>query len=546
MVFSKDRGFTLIELTVVFVIVGLLVAGMAKLATLQMQKEKADEVKTEIGEVQSALARFIQDETNLLAAPDPVFDPEAHYPCPADPALAPGDVGFGKEARRADYDPTDQTQLGIPCDVTGTAIRTATVDMGGGVTQDVYIGAIPFATLGLGSEVATDPYGQKYTYAVSENVSLTRALRQDVAQQPVGAITVKQIDESGAEISSRDRLHFIVVAHGDINSPGAYNSQGTINVACPGDLDDGGTREGENCDHTTAAAPDATFVDGNIFRSTNTANNNFYDDTVAFSLVQIDELWGPTPGNPNDIYTTRTGRVGINTDAPMSLLHIEGDGTTADAMIVEGGRVGIGTDDPKSDLQVDGHTILNGNTPADPKKEALKVYGSAFVTQDFKAGNVDASNVVVKNTVQATDLTASRHVNGGAYCNADNELCFQIDPLREGCPRGSVLRRVNSNSLTCVSYGEILAGSNCGNGNYLQGFDNSGDAVCRPITDLLPNCRNNQVLTFINGRWGCGKSSTCSTPRPQGSFCGSDNPHALPVCSNGEWTCAVTHSGGEN
>lgn len=290
---SEDqKGFSLIELTVVLTIVALLIAGVASLFHSYMTAERVDEQETKIASVEDALAHFIasdMDENGVL---------ELRYPCPADPSITPGSDGYGEEQRDAS---------GTECLETGAIVKVTNPNTGG----DVFIGALPFASLGISSEAALDVYKNQLTYAISESLVSEGSLA--TLPLPQGDVEILQV--SGGVPSLQ---HFAVVSHG-LDGAGAFTAEGIESgLACPGD---GESADAENCDRD-----DVVFAE---FERSEAANNEFFDDGITFSLVgaldqQEDPFWAISPADPDDIFARNIGNVGIGTEEPAGTLDVAG------------------------------------------------------------------------------------------------------------------------------------------------------------------------------------------------------------------------------
>lgn len=120
-------GFSLLEMAVVLVIIGLLLAGMLLPMSAQMDDRKMKETQKQIDEITQALVGFTVANGRL--------------PCPADPTKATGAANAGLE------------DLGA-----ATCNRTS--------------GAVPWSTLGVAE---TDAWGRRFTYAVTGTFAQTIA-----------------------------------------------------------------------------------------------------------------------------------------------------------------------------------------------------------------------------------------------------------------------------------------------------------------------------------------------------------------------------------
>ena len=130
--FRKSLGFTLVELSIVLIIIALIAgSGLALLnAQIDSQRQSATRVKQD--GIRTALTTFISRNNRL--------------PCPADTTLAVGDPNYGVEAA------TPGTCTGI----TSSGVAPAVV-----VT-----GIIPWVSLGIGDDATIDGYNDRFTYQV--------------------------------------------------------------------------------------------------------------------------------------------------------------------------------------------------------------------------------------------------------------------------------------------------------------------------------------------------------------------------------------------
>lgn len=130
--FRKSLGFTLVELSIVLIIIALIAgSGLALLnAQIDSQRQSATRVKQD--GIRTALTTFISRNSRL--------------PCPADPTLAVGNPNYGVEAA------TPGTCTGI----TSSGVAPAVV-----VT-----GIIPWVSLGIGDDATIDGYNYRFTYQV--------------------------------------------------------------------------------------------------------------------------------------------------------------------------------------------------------------------------------------------------------------------------------------------------------------------------------------------------------------------------------------------
>lgn len=235
----RDRGFTLIEIAVAMFIVSLVLGAMMNMLTAQVKNAKDSATNTKMGTIKTALTNFVSRNNRL--------------PCPAIETLPPTDPKYGLEAV------TPGTCTGTTS--LGTAVR----------------GVLPWTTLGLSSEDASDGYGSRLSYHVT---TVATALTASTVAAMTGTMTIHStapvaggLPPTGNQINSCAAIAgdntcnlnavVVLVSHGP-NTIMAYMPSGLRMVQAPGAL------EGENAD------TNLSFVQTGF--SDNQANP--FDDTV--------------------------------------------------------------------------------------------------------------------------------------------------------------------------------------------------------------------------------------------------------------------------
>lgn len=207
-----QRGFSLIEVAIALLLVGLALASTMVVVTTQIEARNTRETLRRMEVVKASLISFVAKNSRL--------------PCPAVPTLTNTSASYGVEAATP-----------------GTC--TSTVAAG----ASNVIGVVPWVTLGIESSYATDPYGNFLTYNVvkaeTNHTSYTvTSMRGNISvhsgtpaslgltgagglstQNQINACTTTQGD-NGCNIAAVA----VLVSH-DRNGAGAYSTAGVKSTA---------------------------------------------------------------------------------------------------------------------------------------------------------------------------------------------------------------------------------------------------------------------------------------------------------------------------
>ncbi len=259
---ARSAGFTLAEMAIVLVIVGLLVASVLSTVKTQLEARNIRETQNRLDQIKDALIGYAQANGRL--------------PCPADGTLATGATGAGLEEVVAAASDTCKP---------GTKYRV-----------------LPWATLGV---TETDVWGRRFSYWVDQDFADSYAQTViDAAAgswgcatptvPPVspasfalcaqGSLQVKTRTAASKTGTSVSTIPVVIISHG-ANGYGAYTSGGSAYTAPPAANAD------ETANATTASttfytrehSPQASSC------SDTAAGSNFceYDDLVAYVPVNL-------------------------------------------------------------------------------------------------------------------------------------------------------------------------------------------------------------------------------------------------------------------
>ncbi|WP_434513804.1 type II secretion system protein [Dechloromonas sp. ARDL1] len=297
-------GFSLVEMTIVFVIMSLVLTVGVSALTTQYETVRLSTTRKNHEIIQQALTNFISRNGRL--------------PCPAVRTLAPGSVGYGVEASNP-----------------GVCTGAASVGTSPAV---VVTGIVPFVSLGLNEDIASDGYFNRYTYQVV--VSATAPTAPGGVQMPAGMrgyITVHSGTPTTVGLApAGNQTNFcplgnynpcaavvVIVSHGK-NGLGAFTPSGT-RIAMPTSADEQANTDDDGAfvrrDQIAGGTND--FDDLLLALTPNDlldqlTKNGTVKDARAVLNATFDAMLGATvaattgnsfPGSPNRCYnvTTPTG-----------------------------------------------------------------------------------------------------------------------------------------------------------------------------------------------------------------------------------------------
>lgn len=235
---KKQQGFTLFELLVVTLILGVLVASFSGALVSYLQKSKQSENSIKIDEIETALITY--------------FNAYGKLPCPALADAKPDTANFGR-------------QLSADCtSVPASPALILTTNTG----KNIRIGSLPTRDLNLPDEYMLDSYSKRFIYAVTETSA-------SAGQFNINDGAIGIVDSNGnSVITPANSAHYAIVSTG-ADGFGSYNLEGNRLNACVGS-----TAQLENCN------------DDGIFRSTELVSTSTtadqIDDTVVYKLFTTD------------------------------------------------------------------------------------------------------------------------------------------------------------------------------------------------------------------------------------------------------------------
>jgi len=303
-------GFTLVEMSFVLLISGIIVASLVAVAKQMNAVEKKE------------LSERVMDNSQELL--DNFYATMRRYPCPADPTLNPGDALFGVENCLNPAMVATATGANAPV-LFGDFPQRISVSPGGGppyyaISSLGRIGAQfdgkqEFRSRDSVKSGYTSAWGEQMTYAVTQSLTSLTTFDQDD-----GAVIIN--DDFGNPIEMN--AHYTIVSHGENSQipcdPAIVITLGSDSPDFP--AGQAQPSEEENCDG------DDQFVAGIL---TGANGRQHYDDEIRYTRFADLNYWEGDSTNVGAV-----NLAGVGADAATST------------------RVGIGVTDPDERLEVNG------------------------------------------------------------------------------------------------------------------------------------------------------------------------------------------------
>ncbi len=228
----QKKAYSLIELSIVILIISILISGALTVFSGSANNKKITITKTRIDEIYKALGGFLLVNGRL--------------PCPASIiAIKSTDATYGAE---------------------GTAAGNCTA--GGGVyasgSSNLVYGLVPVKTLGLPNEYAEDGFEGKIAYIVEKNFTTSSTF--DNATE-TATMTLNEISQGVNQVITNDAI-LALVSYG-ANKSGAFNANGTVQ----------NTRSSDNSEMENDLGASNAFDKNLVF---NAPDNDVFDDIVFY------------------------------------------------------------------------------------------------------------------------------------------------------------------------------------------------------------------------------------------------------------------------
>jgi prepilin-type N-terminal cleavage/methylation domain-containing protein len=325
---QNQSGFTLIELAIVIIVMGIILIPLIEIYTHKLNQDRRDTTFTNMTSVSNQLGYFTTKVTALQLTSATNVAP--HLPCPSDRALAPNDPFYMKEFNMGDCTVAALAAMPAPllynsasplptCTANGgfCVVRGAKTDSAGVTTYaPVLVGGIPIKTIkeinkySFADQDIQDGWEDVFTYAVT--LSLTSG--GDFSNGNGYISVVDEHDQPTAGIV--DDGDYLLVSHGP-NKIGTFTIGGAPTSLCGPILF---AKDNENCND------DSKFVEAIGNYEANGAT--FYDDVVFAFKNQSSEIWANIPNplgvGPQNVTNLNSGDIGIKTSAPTAKVEVAG------------------------------------------------------------------------------------------------------------------------------------------------------------------------------------------------------------------------------
>jgi prepilin-type N-terminal cleavage/methylation domain-containing protein len=184
------RGFTLIEMAIVLVVIGLVVGGGLAAVGPVIQSTKVTETRAKLDTLEAALTLYAMQNSCL--------------PCPAPVNTTDGIADWNGSGTG-------------PCHASALACGTVR-------------GVVPWGTLGLSRAEGSDAFATRITYEVTDDLTVTDSMeRSGTTYTPLGELIVTRA--SGAGITTT--AAYVLVSHGP-NRHFGYHEDDTVGTQISG------------------------------------------------------------------------------------------------------------------------------------------------------------------------------------------------------------------------------------------------------------------------------------------------------------------------
>jgi prepilin-type N-terminal cleavage/methylation domain-containing protein len=266
---TRRRGFTLIEMAIVLVMIGLLISGGLTVAASFASRSKIAETNEKLDKIQKAITLY------AIRTSGP-GNTNSCIPCPASGSLisGSGDDGYANTDLGFEYLNTPADAGHPPCAATAAVCVSAS-------------GVVPWKDLGLQEQDGLDAWGKRIRYVVSANMHRNGDMVR-TSPYPQGALTV---NVAGTANATTTEAAYVLVSTG----PDMAMALSPFSATPTGNRysQSGNDGQFENSDN------DTTFADGLLDASN---GNTHFDDIVRWMSAPmiIANCGANACGNPSN------------------------------------------------------------------------------------------------------------------------------------------------------------------------------------------------------------------------------------------------------
>ena len=263
---TTQRGFTLIEMAIVLVIITILIGGLAMPLAAQIKARRIAETRADMQTIHDALIGYAMSHYVAISPPACTcsYDSSGAYLsstcdaielCPASTSTSPTGISFSPSRHY------------LPCPDTANGGTEGPRDSTGNCTQTR--GGLPWITLGVKGQ---DAWGNRYTYAVTPAFGNNKIGFTSMSPAPpipptnpsAGNLNIYPNNTCGTPSAAKD-IPVIVVSHGP-NGRGARNVNFVSGTPTPAPPSDTSKDELQNLNRAVSLLPcgnDTQFVSAN-------------------------------------------------------------------------------------------------------------------------------------------------------------------------------------------------------------------------------------------------------------------------------------------
>lgn len=532
---TRTGGFTLIEMALVIMIIGIGVAAFAPLYGLYIKEQRLQTTRNNIEAITSALGSY--------------RSVHGRYPLPA-PVVARANAGYGHESGAAPLPPglppapgvgpggldpalrvfISQGQRNLPNYLNPYVAGNPTIN---NLPPPVRTGFVPFRILGLDESVSYDGHGNHIMYALTEHLGF------DVTYRPSeGGIDI--LDPlNQTVVNPPGAADYVVFSMGE-NENGAFTASGAQFPCAAG-------RDTMNCSFPKAQA---RFRQSE--QNTTTAANQF-DDVLSYFIQTEVPLWqiSATPGFENSIHNKPAGDVGFAFN-PLSFpvgvqSQVLGDVLAQDDPATD-------DNDPLTTTDIEGYVLGKQLCSSGNNCFNIDLITGSLANptggMECPADDLDGVGTymvgimngrpICENDITSGCYTARMVLAGFDPLNNNAPVCRPVGP-QAGCPQTNVTLCSGTPSQASVVIPTVASGTiarapaagyighsraedwQCNNGSWSR-VNATGVCICTPSQNRVINC-----VPGFNGGLNQICTMDCSTIPPTPLGC---TPTPPPANSN--------------